>query len=403
MDPVAALVPRIDEIATAMIARCAEVITPYRTLPASVLEGDLVSNAKAVFELFLTTVAEDRPPTEQELALPVAWGAERARDGLPLDAVLRIYPLSAGVAWEMIKEQGVDRDVLVARMLDFLGEVMPRVAEAYLHERDTLDWEQREHRQNLATGLLAGRAVRSTAERYGETLADTYDVVVFPLPPQPPGTRATTDLFRRIRSVVDSHRHALVTFKGDGGVLLVPPADTPELLARIDAITGRTCAAAAATAGTHAEIPAAHQEAAEVLALAETLHRPPRCYRLADLAIEYQIAQPSPARDALAGLLAPLAEHPHLVDALRAFIASGYQRGEAAAALNIHRNTLTYRLRRIQIITGHDATQPGDARHLAAAMTAFDITVTHRADPVADRAGPADRNQNAAPKSAGTA
>jgi len=378
MDPVATLVPRIDEIATAMIARCAEVIAPYRMLPASVLEGDLVSNAKAVFALFLTTVAEDRPPTGEELALPIAWGAERARDGLPLDAVLRIYPLGAGVAWEMIAEQPIeiDRDVLVARMLGFLGEVMPRVAEAYLHERDTLDWEQREHRQDLATGLLAGRAIRSAADRYGETLADTYDVVVFHLPPQPAdsGTRAATDLFRRIRSDVDSHPRALVTFKGDGGVLLVPPAGTGRLLARIDAITNRSCTSAAALADTHAAIPAAHQEAAEILALAQTLRRAPRCYRLADLAIEYQIAQPSPAREALAAILAPLAEHPHLVDALRAFVASGYQRGEAAAALNIHRNTLTYRLRRIQILTGHDATQPDDARHLAAAMTAYDIT-----------------------------
>jgi len=378
MDPVAALLPRTDEIATAMIARCAEVIAPYRLLPASVLEGDLVSNAKAVFALFLTTVVEDRPPTEDELALPIAWGAERARDGLPLGAVLQIYPLGAGVAWEMISEQPgeIDLDVLVGRMLGFLGEVMPRVAEAYLHERDTLDWEQREHRQNLATGLLAGRVVRSAAERYDETLSDTYDVVVFHLPAQPAGsgTRAATDLFRRIRSDVDSHPRALVTFKGDGGVLLVPPADTGRLLARIDTITGRNCTSAAVFAGTHAAIPAAHQEAAEILALAETLRRPPRCYRLADLAIEYQIAQPSPARDALAGILAPLAEHPHLVDALRAFVAAGYQRGEAAAALTIHRNTLTYRLRRIQILTGLDATQPDDARHLAAAMTAYDIT-----------------------------
>ena len=378
MDPVAALLPRTDEIATAMIARCAEVIAPYRLLPASVLQGDLVSNAKAVFALFLTTVAEDRQPTEDELALPIAWGAERARDGLPLGAVLQIYPLGAGVAWEMIAEQPgeIDLDVLVARMLGFLGEVMPRVAEAYLHERDTLDWEQREHRQNLATGLLAGRVVRSAAERYDETLSDTYDVVVFRLPAQPAGsgTRAATDLFRRIRSDVDGHPRALVTFKGDGGVLLVPPADTARLLARIDTITGRNCTSAAVFAGTHAAIPAAHQEAAEILALAETLRRPPRCYRLADLAIEYQIAQPSPARDALAGILAPLAEHPHLVDALRAFVAAGYQRGEAAAALTIHRNTLTYRLRRIQILTGLDATQPDDARHLAAAMTAYDIT-----------------------------
>jgi sugar diacid utilization regulator len=56
-----------------------------------------------------------------------------------------------------------------------------------------------------------------------------------------------------------------------------------------------------------------------------------------------------------------------------AFVTSGYNRGEAATALNIHRNTLTYPLGRIQLITGYDATRPADARHLAVAITAYDI------------------------------
>jgi DNA-binding PucR family transcriptional regulator len=367
MDSVAELFPRSGEIATAMMTRCAAEIPEYRLLPASVLAGDLVANATAVFELFLTTVAENRRPTEDELALPIAWGAERARDGLPLEAVLKIYPLAAGVAWELV---GGDRLALGARMLDFLGEVMPRVASAYLRERDDLDWEQREDRQNLAASLLAGRPVRH------RELAPGYDVVVFHLPlmPASSGSREATDLFRAVRSDLDGQAGVLVTFKGDGGVLLVPSSSSVDTVAaRVDGICGRPCTAATARAGTLADIPAAHSEAVEVLALAESLGRPPRLYRLADLAIEYQLAQPSPAREALAAVLAPLEDHPHLIDALRAFVTSDYNRGEAATALNIHRNTLTYRLGRVQLITGYDATRPADARHLAAAMTAHDI------------------------------
>lgn len=365
MDPVAELFPRSGEIAAAMMARCAAEIPAYRLLPATVLEGDLVANARAVFELFLTTVAEDRRPTADELALPIAWGAERARDGLPLEAVLKVYPLAASVAWELADG---DRLVLGARMLDFLGEVMPRVAEAYLRERDDLDWEQREDRQNLAASLLAGRPVRHRG------LADSYDVVVFHLPtlPTAAGSRAATDLFRAVRSDLDSL--ALVTFKGDGGVLLVPSdTEVDAVVARIDRVCDRPCMAAVSRAATHADIPAAHAEAAEILALAENLRRPARLYRLADLAVEVQLARPGPAREALALVLAPLEEHPHLIDALRAFVTSDYNRGEAATALNIHRNTLTYRLGRIQLITGYDATRPADARRLAAAMTAYDI------------------------------
>ena len=367
VDAVEALFPRSGEIAAAMIARCAAEIPAYRLLPASVLEGDLVANAMAVFELFLATVAEDRLPTEEELALPIAWGAERARDGLPLEAVLRIYPLAARVAWE---QADGDRALLGARMLDFLGEVMPRVASAYLRERDDLDWERREDRQHLTANLLAGRPVGR------RELAEAYDVVVFHLPALPAAadSRAATDLFRAVRSDLDGQPDVLVTFKGDGGVLLVPTTSSvEEVAARVDRVCGRRCTAATARASTHADIPFAHSSALEILALAENLGRPPRLYRLADLAIEYQIAQPSPAREALAAVLAPLADHPHLIDALRAFVTSGYNRGEAATALSIHRNTLTYRLGRIQLITGYDATRPADARHLAAAMTAYDI------------------------------
>src|SRR3954470_8765303 len=370
MDPVAELFPRSGEIAAAMMARCAAEIPAYRLLPASVLEGDLVANAVAVFELFLTTVAEDRRPTSDELAVPIAWGAERARDGLPLDAVLKIYPLAASVAWEMVDG---DRLALGARMLDFLGELMPRVAEAYLRERDELDWEHREDRQHLAASLLAGRPVRR------RELAESYDVVVFHLPALPAsgGSRAATDLFRAVRSDLDGQPDVLVTFKGDGGVLLVPAASpvssAATVAARVDRVCGRPCTAAAAPDPALPDIPTAHSEAVEILALAETLRRPPRLYRLADLAIEYQLSQPGPAREALALVLAPLEDHPHLIDALRAFVTSDYNRGEAATALNIHRNTLTYRLGRIQLITGYDATRPADARHLAAAMTAYDI------------------------------
>ncbi|MFE2308891.1 PucR family transcriptional regulator, partial [Streptomyces sp. NPDC059411] len=126
------------------------------------------------------------------------------------------------------------------------------------------------------------------------------------------------------------------------------------------------------TAEDHAAIPRAQLEASEVLSLAEDLGRAPGIYRLADLAVEYQLVQPGPARDALARTLAPLDGQPHLIATLREFIAAGYRRAEAAEALTVHRNTLTYRLGRIRLLTGHDATDPTEAGRLAAALTAYD-------------------------------
>ncbi|MFD6890340.1 PucR family transcriptional regulator [Streptomyces sp. NPDC059957] len=377
----AALLPRIPEMAAETVARLTADIPAYRLLPDSVLGGDLVANTEAVLKLFFTTVAEGRAPTEAELAAPVAWGAERARDGVPLEAVLRVYPLGARRAWELAAagpDPVADPYALVTGLLAFLGEVMPKVAEAYLREQADLDWEQREHGRNLAGVLLAGRPARRAAERYGRTLAERYEVVVLRLPEAPGG--ATHRILRALRSELDGNPEVLATFKGEGGVLLVPLApdgtDAPDgatrrLLARLDAAAELRCTVAAAVAEDHASIPRAQAEASEVLSLAEDLGRPPGLYRLADLAVEYQLVQPGPARDALARVLAPLDDQPHLLTTLREFIAAGYRRAEAAEALTVHRNTLTYRLGRIRLLTGHDATDPTGARHLAAALTAY--------------------------------
>ncbi|MDD9375273.1 helix-turn-helix domain-containing protein [Streptomyces sp. ZAF1911] len=374
----AALIPRIPEMAAETVARLTADIPAYRLLPDSVLGGDLVANTEAVLNLFFTTVAEGRAPTEAELAAPVAWGAERARDGVPLEAVLRVYPLGARRAWELAAagpDPVADPYALVTGLLAFLGEVMPKVAEAYLREQADLDWEQREHGRNLAGVLLAGRPARRAAERYGRTLAERYEVVVLRLPEAPGG--ATNRILRALRSELDGNPEVLATFKGEGGVLLVPLAPpgpdgaTRRLLARLDTAAELRCTAAAAVAEDHGSIPRAQAEASEVLSLAEDLGRPPGLYRLADLAVEYQLVQPGPARDALARVLAPLDDQPHLIATLREFIAAGYRRAEAAEALTVHRNTLTYRLGRIRLLTGHDATDPTGARHLAAALTAY--------------------------------
>ncbi|MDJ0382306.1 PucR family transcriptional regulator [Streptomyces sp. G-G2] len=404
----ASLLPRAGEIAAATVARLTAAIPAYRLLPGSVIDGDLLANTEAVLRLFLTTLAEGRLPDAAELAAPVAWGAERARDGVPLEAVLRVYSLGAGEAWRLAVPEGgagIDPYVLGTRLLAFLAEVMPKVAQAYVREQADLDWEQREHGRDLADVLLAGRPARRAAERYGRTLAQRYDVVVFRLPEAQGGV--TTGVLRAVRSELDRDPGVLATLKGEGGVLLVPVAEEgcgagPErgrrgrgeraergepvraggarrVLGRLEAATGLRCLAAAAVAGGHAAIAQAHTEAAEVLALAETLGREPGLYRLGDLAVEYQLVQPGPARDALAGTLAPLAGQPHLLGTLREFVAAGYRRAQAADALTVHRNTLTYRLGRIHLLTGYDATDPGDARRLAAALTAYDAGRAARA------------------------
>ncbi|WP_216206255.1 PucR family transcriptional regulator [Amycolatopsis aidingensis] len=392
------------DAAAAVTARCVQEIPAYQRLPGPVLERDLVANVRAVIDLFLTAVVEDRGLTEAELAGPISWAAERVRDGLPLDAVLRIYPLAARELWRIAttsdEQQGepgepdaLDRDLvpLVGRIFGLLADLLPRIAQAYHAEQQHEEWAQREGRYSLAAALLAGRPAQRAAERAGHRLAERYLVLTvdIPEPSQSTDTRAATSRFRRLQAALDTEP-VLATFDRDGGVFLLPVAPDQQepqqraaaerVLRRIDSAAGARCRAGIALATSHATIPHAHRLATELLHLAGTLRRPPAGYWLTDLAIEYQVAQPGPARDCLAELLRPLNRHQHLLDALRALIDSNHQRAEAAAALHIHRNTLNYRLHRIRTLTGHDPTTPHGARILTAATIASALTEHPPAD-----------------------
>jgi DNA-binding PucR family transcriptional regulator len=63
-----------------------------------------------------------------------------------------------------------------------------------------------------------------------------------------------------------------------------------------------------------------------------------------------------------AKVLEPLAgaEHRELLRTMRTLVACRFDRGATSAALHVHRNTLAYRLRRIQEIAGLDLDDPRD-------------------------------------------
>ncbi|WP_280336704.1 PucR family transcriptional regulator, partial [Nocardia wallacei] len=80
-------------------------------------------------------------------------------------------------------------------------------------------------------------------------------------------------------------------------------------------------------------------------------------------------AGPAP-RPGLATILAPLDEQPLLAETLETFVDSGFNQLATARQLNIHRNTVTYRLARVHELTGLDPHRPTDAMTLSAARIA---------------------------------
>lgn len=102
----------------------------------------------------------------------------------------------------------------------------------------------------------------------------------------------------------------------------------------------------------------------------ERLHFAPGLYRFTDLALEYQITRPGPARAKLCSALDPLDKHPELMETLRRHVANNSNRQQTARMLNIHTYTVDYRLRKIGQLAGHDATTQGGMWQLRSALVA---------------------------------
>lgn len=123
-------------------------------------------------------------------------------------------------------------------------------------------------------------------------------------------------------------------------------------------------------AASRAEIPGLFTEARMLAELGRCLDRPQMLCRRTDLMFEYTVAAGGSARAGLAAVLAPLDTQPLLAETLEVFVDTGFNQLATARLLNIHRNTVTYRLARVHELTALDPHRPTDAMTLSAARIA---------------------------------
>ncbi|MGW1346078.1 PucR family transcriptional regulator [Kribbella sp. NPDC002412] len=178
---------------------------------------------------------------------------------------------------------------------------------------------------------------------------------------------------RRIRVELDRVPDSMAGLSSEGGIALLPaPApDLTALRARLSRASG-VDVTLATTSVTPDEVPAAVTLVRDLLEVVRTHGRAPGVYELDDLVLEYQLSRPSPARDRLAGLLAPLAGRTDLLTTLRCYLGNARNRRQTAAELHVHANTVDYRLRQVGRLTGLDPVRDDQLARLVAALVAFD-------------------------------
>lgn len=363
----------------------------YQRLPREQLDGEVLDICRTNLDWFLTTLAEARLPSSEELAEIRRSAARRAAEQVPLEALLSAYHVGGRVGWDKACEVATPEEAgalleVATWLIGYLETVTSAVAGAYLEERESIYGEQRDARRTLVEALLSGQPADTLAARVGTQLAASYAVVALRIDrssdEEDAGIDGTVAGRRKVRRLED----ALGKVAGSGVLSLLGPTggwvllpgdasapppllDTPaELIDELALATAAPLTAAVAWRDRLTEMEDAAKEADDVLRLVLELGLAPGAYRVDDLLLDYVLTRPSPARDRLENLLAPLDDGPDLVATLQAYFANDFDRRTTAAELHVHPNTLDYRLRRVTELTGLDPSTARGLQHLGAAL-----------------------------------
>lgn len=394
-----------------VMARLVERLPVYATLPSEQLGGEIAKQVTLAIRGFADLVLTGELPDQEARAAIRESSARRADEGVPLEAVVGAYHLGAEECAAQVvaaAEPGDLADVLLVQrhLLVYLRLVSCEVAAGYVQERQTALSDEQVALQELLSRLLKGGSPRAAADRAGIDLPPCYLVLSIGMGPHPDELRPGVDRsvvtrrkLRRLRNELQRHTTGVPLFalSGDGGLALIPcgtaaaALDTTnrdrlsELVGQLRRICGVDLLVSAAAA-TPDEVAQAARLADEVRGVARAAGRGPGLYVLDDVLLEYQLSRPSPAREGLAARLGPLSTRPELLTTLRTFLACGFDRRRTAALLQVHPNTVDYRLRKATDLTGLDASAGADLLTLHAALAAHDAVL--RAESGVGRSGP---------------
>ena len=240
--------------------------------------------------------------------------------------------------------------------------------------------------ERLADALIRQDDIRELSGEINVLVANAYLVVVF-------GAGHTTAQQReQAAELLALRQDALVGHKAGLPVVLLPlTAVLPR--ARVRELTEQSvlslfeadaATVAVAQAGDPAQVARATDEVLSILQVVDLLDHPTGVYQLDDVPIEVSLLRSPDLANLLALRLAPLSgSGAPLFDTLKTYLDTVQDRRRTARILNIHPNTLDYRLRRIKELTGLSPTAPRDIQTLGAALAASKLVGALCASPVA--------------------
>jgi len=311
-------------------------------------------------ELFLRWIAEKRPPSDQDLDILRALARERAIEGMPAHELIRAYRDGFRFGWRALLEAARDdeRAALVDAADAFfhhLDLVSRAVVEGYAEveaDRHAGRGEERDARA-LMTALTRDAEPSAENRRYAERIGFHPGPVLAAVVLAVRGASASghAEMARRLRdqgvlAVSEGERvvglaatspRAVLAGLGEEGLLAIEaePRERGRLAVELDDL--RRLLATALPEGRSGVI-GPDEYLLELL----LLRSPDIADRVERLVFDNLCAS----------------GHQELARTLEMLVKHGFDRAATAAALPVHRNTMTYRVRRLEEISGLDLNRP---------------------------------------------
>jgi hypothetical protein len=384
-----AILDRLERDAPAIARRMAVAarseVEEYAAVRDPAFAEEVLAHAVEHVHAFVRGGRAGRPPEGEELDFVQERGARRARELMPLDALLETYLIGQRTVWEAIVEAAGGDEAgmrtaqeLTAFTFRYTHAINVAVAQAYLRESRAVASELERGRRDLLDHLLAGRPPGAEEERRAEALGlrpDAHHVVAVAIGDD-------EDLLVRALTREEPANPFVVARHGE--VVAILPVyvrrGPRELRAALERTAGRLLRSHGASlrAGISskcwglAEVPRGYAEAGRALRHAGG---DATVVTLEEITLqEYLVvAADDTVRRLIPAGTVSLFEADRqaggaLADTLRAYSDCDLNVARAARQLSVHPNTVHHRLRRVEQLSGRD---PRRFAELAELLTAL--------------------------------
>src|SRR5680860_33101 len=348
------------------------------------LRADVRTNTREHIRRGIRTMAGIAAPGQTAIHIWRETGRRRARQGMPMELVLNAYSLGTRVLWEALLDQRSnqnldidDRVLLMAgqRIWSALDVQNAILVESYRRESARLHRRDLQRQQSFLDGLVEGRGgdpefANEARDILGVSVDEPVVCVVAPFDgslDEP--LRAPEDTLERAGSVSHWHVRSGAYF----GLVALGELEVQALIRLLEPVAAGRVGIATSAEGI-AGFATAYQLAARA---AETVPRGTQEVVSVTDRLPEVLLSGSPEvtsmllNETLGGVLAqPQQQAALLLDTLAALLAHDGSPTHAAVQLFCHRNTVIYRMKQIESLTGRSLQDSRDKLLLSLGLMA---------------------------------